>query len=89
MTLEQAKLLRSQKLHLIGTKDSQGFTISDILIIPSSSQMQEKFLQYFLISNNAEEAISSFHDEDMHVWAIDDTHLQDANILFYDDISNE
>lgn len=89
MTYGQAKELREKNLKLIGTIDSQGFTIGELLIVPSNPQSQISFLQKYLITQNADNAISAYIGEDLLVWAVDIQHLLDDNVLFYNDISNE
>ena len=89
MTYRQAKELREKNLKLIGTIDSQGFTIGELLIMPSNPQSQISFLQKYLITQNADNAISAYIGEDLLVWAVDIQHLLDDNVLFYNDISNE
>jgi hypothetical protein len=89
MTYRQAKELREKNLKLIGTIDSQGFTIGELLIVPSNPQSQISFLQKYLITQNADNAISAYIGEDLLVWAVDIQHLLDDNVLFYNDISNE
>ena len=89
MTYGQAKELREKNLKLIGTIDSQGFTIGELLIVPSNPQSQISFLQKYFITQNADNAISAYIGEDLLVWAVDIQHLLDDNVLFYNDISNE
>lgn len=89
MTYEQAKELREKNLKLIGTKDSQGFIVGALLIVPSNPQSQTSFLQDYLTTQDPDSAVSPYVDEDLLVWAVDIQHLQDDNVLFYDDISNE
>lgn len=83
MNYRDAKKVREQNLHLIGTTDAKGFIVGDIIIVPIEKKQQNAFFVTYLSSRNAEIAITPFINEDLEVWAIDTKHLYDANILFY------
>ena len=87
MTYEEALILKRQKSNLIGTVDEKGFTIGEILIVPTNEKSRNDFFMSYLLSRNADISIESFIDEPMELWAIDTKHLEEANVLFYNKLS--
>lgn len=84
MTYKEALSLKILKSHLIGTIDKKGFTISEIIIVPTEKTKQDSFLQSFVLNRNSEISIMPFINEDVQLWAVDTEYLEKANILFYD-----
>lgn len=67
--------------------DSNGFCYDKIIIVPTNPEQQKLFFQAYMINQDADSAIVPFMQEDVSVWAIDIKHLNEANILFYDNIA--
>lgn len=87
MTYEEALILKKQKSNLIGTVDEKGFTIGEILIVPTNEKSRNDFFMSYLLNRNADMSIESFINEPMELWAIDTKHLEEANVLFYNKLS--
>lgn len=83
MKYDEAVKLKLSKLNLIGTIDNKGFTIGEILIVPSDVCLRDIFFTTYLATKDADKAICPYINDDVEVWAIDIKHLQDANVLFY------
>lgn len=84
----QEALDKKQELqYLIGTKDEKGFTVGEILVLPSDSSRRNRYLRQFIMNTTLPNYIGS-NDEDCVLWAIDTDYLKKANILFYKDISD-
>ena len=83
MDYVDAKKLREQNRHLIGTTDTKGFIIGDVVIVPTDTKQLNAFFASYLSCKDAEIAIIPYIHADLEVWAIDTKHLYDANILFY------
>lgn len=87
MTLQEANQRISEWQGLIGNINNKGFVIDQIIPVPSQEDKQMKFLEFFLSSFNLDEAILSFKDEDMEIWAIELKHYKEAGVLFYEKLS--
>ena len=61
MNYRDAKKVREQNLHLIGTTDAKGFIVGDIIIVPIEKKQQNAFFVTYLSSRNAEIAITPFN----------------------------
>lgn len=83
MDYVDAKKLKERNLHLIGTTDTKGFIIGDVVIVPTDTKQLNAFFAKYLSCKDAEVAIAPYIHSDLEVWAIDTKHLYDANILFY------
>ena len=83
MTYNEAINLKNDNIRLIGSTDEKGFTIGDIVILPTNDKEQELFFKQYLLSWNNESAIFPFRNSDLQVWAIDTDYLKKASILFY------
>ena len=83
MNYNEALKVKESNSGLIGTKDEKGFTTTNIIIVPSNSQNQDRFLKSFLWNCNAEIAIQPYINEDLEVWAIDEIYLKNANLLMH------
>lgn len=88
MTYSEAIKYKESKMNLIGTKDSKGFNIDEILVVPSNETERNKFFESYLSTQDAEKAISKIKDTSFDVWTIDKKHLQQANILFYNKLND-
>lgn len=88
MTYNDALLMQEGNRNLIGTIDSKGFIISDVIIVPSESHSREQFLRSYLMTQNATSSIAPYINEDVVVWAVDTKHLVDANVLFYSELTH-
>lgn len=86
MTYEDAVKLRSKNEFRIGSINDKGFYIGEIIIVPSNEDNRNKFFRQYLYNRNAELSILPFSNDDVLVWAIDTKHLQQNNVLFYDNI---
>lgn len=89
MTYNNAIKLRDDNRHLIGTIDSKGFTINDVIIVPSESKYREMFLRNYLLTHNADVSLMPYQNDDLVVWAVNTEHLENANVLFYNELTNE
>lgn len=86
MTYEEAVQFMESKHIQPNQVDSNGFSYDDIIIVPTNPDSQKSFFQAFLRSQNAKESIAPYIHEDVAVWAIDTKHLNDAGVLFYDNL---
>lgn len=84
MNYIQAHQLRVQSKHLIGTVNSNGFVIGDIIIIPSENKYKCDFFASYLTSKDAELSIAPYSMLDLEVWAIDLDLMIKSHVLFYD-----
>ncbi len=89
MTYNEAVKMRDANRRLVGTVDSKGFVISDVIIVPAESNSRERFLRHYLLTQDAIESLSPYVNEDLVVWAVDTKHLIEANVLFYSELTNE
>lgn len=80
---EACDLIKANK-HLIGRKDSKGFTIGKFIIVPSDETKQRAFLEKFVALRNDEILISPYIHDDLEVWAIDVQYLNLYGVLFYE-----
>lgn len=86
MNYVEAAKIKQENIHLIGTSDEKGFTIGDIIILPTDENEKKLFFQSYLSSWDAESALFPFISSDLQVWTIDTNYLKRANILFYNKI---
>ena len=84
MTYQEACDLIEKNKHLIGTKDSKGFTIGKFLILPSDESKQRTFLEQYILQRNEDTLILSYIYDDLEVWAIDIEYLNLYGVLFYE-----
>lgn len=86
MTYEEAiRFLENSKIQL-DQLNSNGFDYDEIIVVPTTTNSQKSFFQAFLLSRNAKDAILPYMHEDVSVWAIDTKHLNEAGVLFYEDL---
>lgn len=83
MKYEDALKLKDESKSLIGTKDSKGFTIGEIIIVPSNEEERNAFFDSCILDYDFESAIIPYIDSDLEVWALDLDYLKKANIVFY------
>lgn len=83
MTYEEAIKLRNEKLNLIGSTDEKGFTIGEIIILPTDEREQDLFFKQYLYSWDNDTAVFPFRQSDLQVWAVDTDYFKKASILFY------
>ena len=83
MKYEDALKLKEESKLLIGTKDSKGFTIGEIIIVPSNEEERNAFLNSCILDYDFESAIIPYIDGELEVWALDLDYLKKANIVFY------
>lgn len=86
MTYEDAVLLRNKNVHRIGEVTEKGFTINEIIIVPYDEHKRNSFFLQYLISHDAMASIKPYINDEVLVWAIDTKHLEQNNMLFYDNI---
>lgn len=86
MTYEDAVRLRKKNEFRIGKLTDKGFTINEIIIVPFDEQKRNIFFQHYLINHDAQTSIKPYINDEVLVWAIDIKHLQNNNVLFYDNI---
>lgn len=86
MTYQEANQLKINNLHLLKTVDAKGFTIDEIIIVPTNESSRHEFFKDYLFSNDPDIALSRFINDDLEVWAIDTRHLRESNVLFYNKI---
>ena len=58
MTYNEAVKMRDANRRLVGTVDSKGFVISDVIIVPAESNSRERFLRHYLLTQDAIESLS-------------------------------
>lgn len=89
MNYQEAKELKTQQSHLLGSKDEKGFEVSEILIVPANKSHLDDFLKSYLFNDDAEIAIAPYLNEDLDVWAIDSRKLKEAHVLFYEKLNKD
>ena len=87
MTYQEAIELINRKQSLIGTRNSQGFNIGALIVVPANETEREKFFSSYIFTHNAENAIRPYIESDLEVWAIDTEYLLKANVIFYEKLS--
>lgn len=86
MTYEDAVMLRNKNVHRIGEVTEKGFTINEIIIVPYDEHKRNSFFLQYLVSHDAMASITPYMNDEVLVWAIDTKHLEQNNMLFYDNI---
>ena len=83
MKYNDAKQWIESNKQIKGTRDSKGFVITDLFIVPSEPKDRDVFLQNYLYSEDKSSAIKPYIDNDVQVWSVDLGRLESDNILFY------
>lgn len=83
MKYEDALELRKNSLNLIGSIDSKGFKIGEIIIVPADEKERKLFFDSYLFNYDFQAAIMPFTDSEVEVWALDLDYLRKASIVFY------
>lgn len=84
MTYQEAVELINRKQYLIGTKNSQGFNIGALIIVPTNEIERKQFFSSYILTQNPESAIQPYIESNLEVWAIDTEYLLKANVIFYE-----
>lgn len=84
MKYEEAKRLIEQHQNDLGKINNKGFKITRIIIVPQNSIDRDQFLKAFLYNGNANSTILPYRNKEVEVWAIDEEHLKNAGVLFFD-----
>lgn len=79
MKYEDAIKIKNTNKHLIGTISNKGFTIDEIIIVPSKEESRNRFFSLYLAGQSPDFAIEMYKGEDMLVWAIDRKYLYESN----------
>lgn len=88
MDINEATILKAKNLHLIGKKD-KGATIDELILIPTNSDLADKFLQIYLRILDGEKAIIPFAGSDVYIVAVfDKKRISGQNFFFHTDILN-
>lgn len=87
MTYEEALHIVESRKNQPNRIDSNGFSYDDIIIVPTNPQQQKIFFQAFMQNQDAQSAIVPFMHEDVSVWAIETKHMNDAGVLFYENLT--
>ena len=83
MTYSDARNWIDKNSNLIGTVDRKGFTVSNLIIVPSNDAERKAFWDAYLFSHNEKSAIVPYIGSDVQVWSVDLGRLESHNILFY------
>lgn len=83
MKYEDALKLKNESKNLIGTRDNKGFTVGEIIIVPSDEGERKSFFDSCNLTYDFESALIPFIDSELEVWALDLDYLKKANIVFY------
>lgn len=86
MKYEEAVELRRKSLSLIGSIDSKGFKIGEIIIVPADEKERKLFFDSYLFNYDFQASIQPFTDSQVEVWTLDLDYLMKANIVFYNKI---
>ena len=83
MTYQEALNFIKEHEYLIGHVDKKGFVVSQLIIVPGDKSIRDEFLSKFAINTDFRLDESLLVNNDVEVWSVDTTHLERANILFY------
>lgn len=87
MDIEKARKLVASYQKLIGTVNDKGFVIDHILIVPRNPKSRQSYFKVYVTNLEMEEALAPFVNEDLDIWAVDFTHVQDSQTLFFNKLS--
>lgn len=87
MTYKEALEFVKNNNDRIGTVDEKGFVVSHLLIVPEDNQNREVYLSNFINSPHYMIDTSVLDGQEVEVWAVDTSHLDRANILFYNKLA--
>ena len=83
MTYYEALAFIEENGSLVGEVNDKGFVVSQLIIVPKNIELRKKYLSNFLHTSNHYLDESLLENQEVEVWAVDTTHLDKANILFY------
>lgn len=83
MTYQEALDFINKNEQLIGTSNEKGFVVSQLMIVPVDKTIRDEFLTQFAINPNFKLNESLLVNNEVEVWSVDTTHLERANVLFY------
>ena len=83
MKYEDALKQKIEFESLIGTKNSKGFTIGAIIVVPSNEKDRRDFFNTCVLDYDFDSAIMPYKGSEVEVWALDLDYLKKANIVFY------
>lgn len=87
MNIQEARKIVSLYQKLIGTKNDKGFSIDHILIVPRDSKKRDAYLKNYIKTLDMELALNPYINDELDVWAVDFTHLDDSRTLFFNKLS--
>lgn len=87
MTYQEALRFVEDNKYRIGTVDDKDFIVSQLLIVPSDKALRESYLMKFIQSPLYIIDSSVLVDKDVEVWAVDTSHIRNANVLFYNKLA--
>lgn len=83
MTYYEALVFIEENGSLVGEVNEKGFVVSQLIIVPKNIELRKTYLSNFLHTPNHYLEESLLENQEVEVWAVDTTHLDKANILFY------
>lgn len=83
MTYKEALDFVEKNNYRIGTVDEKDFIVSQLLIVPADKHSREDYLSDFIKSPQYMIDSSVLDGQEVEVWAVDTSHLDKANVLFY------
>ena len=87
MTYKDALKYVEDNKYRIGTVDEKDFIVSQLLIVPADKDFRESYLSDFFQSPHYRIDSSALDGLEVEVWAIDTSHLDNANVLFYNKLA--
>lgn len=87
MTYREALKYVEENKYRIGTIDEKDFVVSQLLIVPVDKNFRDSYLSNFLQSPHYRIDSSVLEGHEVEVWAVDTSHLESANILFYNKLA--
>lgn len=83
MTYQDAIKLKEASKHLLGTTDSKGYTIGNVLIVPSDQDLRNDFFLQYQDNHDADLCLKKFLCDDFIVIGIDERYFWDQGWLFF------
>lgn len=83
MNYQDAMIFIEEHSNLVGKVNDKGFVVSQLIIVPKNIELRKTYLANFLHTPNHYLDESLMENQEVEVWAVDTTHLDKANILFY------
>ena len=87
MTYKDALEFVKKNNFRIGSVDEKGFVVSHLLIVPADNKKREVYLSNFINSPHNMLDSSALDGQEVEVWAVDTSHIDRANVLFYNKLA--